>query len=163
LVFEAVRGLTRVSDIHHENFRSKYVSDGRQKPSRFKRTAVGKVLANFLKQAAGAPLTTLPATTKKRANTNASQRVIAPSSRPVPFLGMNRTEAAAYIGVSPSKFDAMVIDGRMPPPKRIDSRCVWDSRQLSSAFDKLPGGADDDRNEWDEALHIPTEKRHGCH
>jgi hypothetical protein len=60
-------------------------------------------------------------------------------------------------------FDEMVMDGRMPPPKRIDTRCVWDSRQLSSAFDKLPGGADDDRNEWDEALQIPTEKRHGCH
>lgn len=137
-----------MSDIHHENFRSKYISDGRQKPSRFKRTAVGKVLADFFKQAAGAPLTTPPAATKKRANTTTSQ---------------NRTEAAAYIGVSPSKFDEMVRDGRMPPPKRIDTRCVWDSRQLSSAFDKLPGGADDDRNEWDEALQIPTEKRHGCH
>jgi predicted DNA-binding transcriptional regulator AlpA len=152
-----------VSDIHHENFRSKYISDGRQKPGRFKRTAVGKALADFFKQAVGAPLTTLPATTKKRANTTTSQKIIAASSRPVPFLGMNRTEAAAYIGVSPSKFDEMVMDGRMPPPKRIDTRCVWDSRQLSSAFDKLPGGADDDRNEWDEALQIPTEKRHGCH
>ena len=152
-----------MSDIHHENFRSKYISDGRQKPSRFKRTAVGKVLAGFFKQAAGARLTTLPARTKKRANTTTSQKIIAAASRPVPFLGMNRTEAAAYIGVSPSKFDEMVTDGRMPPPKRIDTRCVWDSRQLSSAFDKLPGGADDDRNEWDEALQIPTEKRHGCH
>jgi predicted DNA-binding transcriptional regulator AlpA len=142
-----------VSDIHHENFRSKYISDGRQEPSRFKRTAVGKVLADF----------TLPATIKKRANKNISQKIIAAASRTVPFLGMSRTEAAAYIGVSPSKFDEMVMDGRMPPPKRIDTRCVWDSRQLSSAFDKLPGGADDDRNEWDEALQIPTEKRHGCH
>ncbi len=32
-------------------------------------------------------------------------------------------EAAAYrIGVSPSLFDAMVIDGRMPKPKRINSK-----------------------------------------
>ena len=148
-----------MSDIHHEHFRPKYISDG----GRFKRTAVGKVLADFFKQAAGARLTILPATTKKRANTDTSRKIIAAASRPVPFLGMNRTEAAAYIGVSPSKFDEMVMDGRMPPPKRIDTRCVWDSRQLSSAFEKLPGGADDDRNEWDEALHIPTEKRHGCH
>jgi predicted DNA-binding transcriptional regulator AlpA len=152
-----------VSDIHHENSKSKYISDGRQKPGRFKRTAVGKVLADFFTQAASAPLTTLPATTKKRASTTTSKKIIAAASRPVPFLGMNRTEAAAYIGVSPSKFDEMVRDSRMPPPKRIDTRCVWDSRQLSSAFDKLPGGADDDRNEWDEALQIPTEKRHGCH
>jgi hypothetical protein len=152
-----------VSDIGHENFKSKHVSDGRQKPRRFKKTAVAKILAGDFKHSAVAPLTTRPVTTKKRANTNTSQGIIALSSRPVPFLGMNRREAANYIGVSPSKFDEMVIDGRMPPPKRIDSRCVWDSRQLSSAFDKLPGGADDDRNEWDEALHIPTEKRHGCH
>ena len=152
-----------MSDIHHENFRSKYISDGRQKPSRFKRTAVGKVLADFFKQAAGTPLTTLPATIKKRANTTTSQKIIAAASRPVPFLGMNRTEAASYIGVSPSKFDEMVRDGRMPPPKQIDTRCVWDSRQLISAFDKLPGGADDDRNEWDELIQIPTEKRHGSY
>ena len=152
-----------MSDIHHENFGSKDIFDSRQKPSRLKRTAVSKVLAGFFKQAPSVPLTTRPATTKKRANTNTSQKIIAAASRPVPFLGMNRTEAAAYIGVSPSKFDEMIMDGRMPSPKRIDTRCVWDSRQLSSAFDKLPGGADDDRNEWDEALQIPTEKRHGCH
>jgi predicted DNA-binding transcriptional regulator AlpA len=152
-----------VSDIHHENFRSKYISDGRQKPSRFKRTAVGKAMVYFSKQAAGARLTTLPATTKKRANTTTSQKIIAAASRPVPFLGMNRTEAAAYIGVSPSAFDEMVKDSGMPPPKRIGARRVWDIRQVTLAFDKLPGGADDDRNEWDEALQIPTEKRHGCH
>jgi predicted DNA-binding transcriptional regulator AlpA len=152
-----------VSDIQHENFRSKYISDVRQKPSRFKRTAVGKVLADFFKQAAGTPLTTLSATTKKRANTNPSQKIIAAASRPVPFLGMNRTEAAAYIGVSPSTFDEMVKDSGMPPPKRIGARRVWDIRQVTLAFDKLPGGADDDQNEWDEALQIPTEKRHGCH
>ena len=152
-----------MSDIHHEHFRSKYISDGRQKPSRFKRTAVGKVLADFFKQAPSVPLTTRPATTKKRVNAIASPKIVAAASRPVPFLGMNRTEAAAYIRVSPSKFDEMVRDGRMPPPKRIGARRVWDIRQVTLAFDKLPGGADDDRNEWDEALQIPTEKRHGCH
>ena len=152
-----------MSDSHHENFRSNRISDSRQKPGRLKRTAVGKVLAGLFKQVPSAPLTTRPATTRKTANAIASPKIVAAASRPVPFLGMNRTEAAAYINVSPSKFDEMVRDGRMPPPKRIDTRCVWDSRQLSSAFDKLPGGADDDRNEWDEALQIPTEKRHGCH
>jgi predicted DNA-binding transcriptional regulator AlpA len=152
-----------VSDIHHENFGSKGISDGRQKPGRLKRAAVGKVLAGFFKQARSVPLTALPATTKNRANTTTPQRIVAAASRPVPFLGMNRTEAAAYINVSHSKFDEMVKDGRMPRPKRIDTRCVWDIRQLSSAFEKLPGGADDDRNEWDEVLQIPTEKPRGSH
>jgi hypothetical protein len=76
---------------------------------------------------------------------------------------MNRTEAAAYIGVSPSKFDELVKAGRLSPPKRIDGRCVWDIRQLTLAFEKLPGGTDDDLNEWDEVLQNPTEKRHGSH
>jgi hypothetical protein len=152
-----------VSDIHHENFRSKDISVGRQKPSRLKRTAVVKLLAGLFKQAAGSRLTKQPGTTKKRANTTIPPKIVAAASRPVPFLGLNRTESAAHIGVSPSKFDEMVKDGRMPRPKRIDSRCVWDIRQLTSAFDKLPGGGDDDRNEWDEVIQIPTEKRHGSH
>jgi excisionase family DNA binding protein len=40
-----------------------------------------------------------------------------------PPRGMSRTEAAAYIGVSPSLFDEMVKDGRMPGPKL--GRTVW--------------------------------------
>ena len=32
----------------------------------------------------------------------------------------------------------MVADGRMPKPKRIDGRVVWDRLQLDSAFAALP-------------------------
>jgi predicted DNA-binding transcriptional regulator AlpA len=152
-----------VLDIHHENFKLKNISHGRQKPSRFQRTAVAGVLVNLFKQAAGSRLTKRPRTTKRRANTTTSQKIVAAASRPVPFLGMNRTQAADYIGVSPSKFDEMVKDGRMPQPKRIDGRCVWHIRQLDLAFERLPGGADDDRNEWDDALQGTAEKRHGSH
>lgn len=49
--------------------------------------------------------------------------------------GLSRAEAAAYIGVSPSLFDEMVKDRRMPAPKRINSRTVWDRRRLDEAFD----------------------------
>jgi hypothetical protein len=42
-----------------------------------------------------------------------------------------------YIGISPSKFDELVADGRMPGPVRVDSRKVWDIRQLDLAFDAL--------------------------
>jgi predicted DNA-binding transcriptional regulator AlpA len=52
--------------------------------------------------------------------------------------GLTRVEAAAYIGVSPGKFDELVRDGRMPPPKRIDGRKVWDIQDLDLAFDALP-------------------------
>jgi len=40
--------------------------------------------------------------------------------------GMSRDEAARYIGVGATKFDEMVSDGRMPKPKRVDGRVIWD-------------------------------------
>lgn len=65
--------------------------------------------------------------------------------RNLPPRGLSRPEAAAYIGVSPSLFDMMVRDGRMPRPKSINSRTIWDIRQIDKAFTALPGGdADDD-------------------
>lgn len=71
---------------------------------------------------------------------------------PLPVArGLNRAQAAAYIGVSPSLFDEMISDGRMPAPKRMNSRTVWDRLALDRAFDRLPGGAPDDVSdgEWD--------------
>lgn len=51
---------------------------------------------------------------------------------------MSREEAARYIGVGPTKFDEMVADGRMPKPKRIDARVVWDRLRVDAAFSGLP-------------------------
>jgi hypothetical protein len=56
--------------------------------------------------------------------------------------------AAEYVGVSPSLFDEMVNDGRMPRPKVINSRRVWDIRQLDIAFNALPDI--DTGNPWDQ-------------
>jgi hypothetical protein len=44
----------------------------------------------------------------------------------------------------------MVRDGRMPKPKRIDARNVWDVRELDIAFTALPSG--EEANPWDEVL-----------
>lgn len=74
---------------------------------------------------------------------------------PLAPRGLQRESAAQYIGVSTSKFDDMVRDGRMPPAKRIDRRLVWDRHALDDAFDRLPSdGApgDIDSNPWDAAL-----------
>jgi predicted DNA-binding transcriptional regulator AlpA len=60
--------------------------------------------------------------------------------------GLSRAQAAAYIGISSSKFDQLVSDGRMPRPVPIDGRVVWDRIRLDAAFDALPdenGHADD--------------------
>ena len=53
-------------------------------------------------------------------------------------LGLNREDAAAYIGVGISKFDEMVADNRMPAPHTIDRRRVWDREEVKMAFKELP-------------------------
>jgi predicted DNA-binding transcriptional regulator AlpA len=66
-------------------------------------------------------------------------RSLSPSqARPVPRRGLSRTEAAMYVGISPSKFDELVTDNRMPKPRLIDCRKVWDVQELDLAFDELP-------------------------
>ncbi|MCV0395414.1 MAG: hypothetical protein K5872_21960 [Rhizobiaceae bacterium] len=55
-----------------------------------------------------------------------------------PPRGLSRDEAARYIGVGATKFDEMVKDGRMPKPKRIDGRTLWDRVALDIAFTDLP-------------------------
>ena len=61
-------------------------------------------------------------------------KLIQPQDR----LGMSRVEVAEYIGVSPSLFDEMVKDGRMPPAKMINSRRVWSRLKIEKAFAELP-------------------------
>lgn len=63
--------------------------------------------------------------------------------------GLSRQEASAYVGISTSKFDEMVYDGRMPTAKRIDGRRIWDVRQLDAFFDRLPGSDCQPDNPWD--------------
>jgi predicted DNA-binding transcriptional regulator AlpA len=55
-----------------------------------------------------------------------------------PRRGLSRVESALYVGVSATLFDEMVKDGRMPTPKRINGRVVWDIRALDEAFEALP-------------------------
>lgn len=65
--------------------------------------------------------------------------------------GLHRDSAALYVGVGLSKFSEMVADGRMPKPKIIDSRRVWDRYELDASFNDLPHDAP--VNEWDSVLH----------
>lgn len=54
---------------------------------------------------------------------------------------MSRDEAARYVGVGNTKFDEMVSDGRMPRPKRVDGRVIWDRLRIEAAFSDLPDDA----------------------
>ncbi len=72
--------------------------------------------------------------------------------RPIPRRGLSRDEAAMYIGISASKFDELVRDGRMPGPKRIDGRKLWDVHALDLAFVSLPDDNDQGvKNSFDDA------------
>lgn len=59
--------------------------------------------------------------------------------------GKRRQAAAEYIGVSTTKFDDMVADGRMPKPIAVDGCRIWDVRKIEEAFDALS----EPRNSWD--------------
>jgi predicted DNA-binding transcriptional regulator AlpA len=66
---------------------------------------------------------------------------------------LSREEAADYIGgLSPTFFDQLVADGRMPQPIRINSRRVWDRRQLDQAIDVLRGAGGDGTDDWKVAV-----------
>lgn len=81
------------------------------------------------------------------ANDNGRQSVL---PRSLPPIGLSRETAAAYIDISPSKFDQLVADGRMPRPKKIDGRRVWDRVKIERYFAALPGDEDgsEEQDEW---------------
>jgi predicted DNA-binding transcriptional regulator AlpA len=73
-------------------------------------------------------------------------------------LGFRRTEAAAFIGVSASKFDQMVKAGDMPEPHRIGGVVIWRGDDLLAAFNRLTGRGDDGevspQDAWDKAVGL---------
>jgi predicted DNA-binding transcriptional regulator AlpA len=72
----------------------------------------------------------------------------------LPFA-VSREAAAALIGISPSKFDMLVSDGRMPQPRELDSRVLWDVEEVRAAWRALPRRgelAQDVGSAWDKAL-----------
>jgi hypothetical protein len=64
---------------------------------------------------------------------------------PVVF-GLGELEAAAAIGISTSKFRLLVSQKRMPSPRRLDGRKIWDVDELREAFKALPH-QDEDKDE----------------
>ncbi len=77
----------------------------------------------------------------------AKAEVIRPVATP---KGLSREAAALYIGVSATKFAELVADGRMPKPRRIDRRRIWDRDELDAAFAELP--RDGDADEWEDLI-----------
>lgn len=64
--------------------------------------------------------------------------------------GLNRIEAARYIGVGATTFDKLVTEKKMPAAKHIGRRKIWDVRELDQAFEAIDSDGEDP-NEWDAA------------
>ena len=68
----------------------------------------------------------------------------------VPFA-VGRQAAAALIGISTGFFDRLVGDGRMPQPRDLDGRVLWDSEEVKAAWRAIPKrGQAVRRNSFDE-------------
>lgn len=59
-------------------------------------------------------------------------------TRPIPRRGLSRTEAAIYLGISPSLFDEWRRAGTVPKPRRVGERRLWDIHELDLVFEALP-------------------------
>lgn len=66
--------------------------------------------------------------------------------------GLRRLDAAAYVGVSPSQFDAWIHQKIMPKPKKIGGVAVWDRLRLDAAFEALPGDEDERHSVYDDLV-----------
>ena len=73
-------------------------------------------------------------------------------SRPVPRRGLSRTEAAMYLGLSPSKFDELRKANRIAPPKVLDGRLIFTVERLDEFLDSLPDENRLDNDDWTASL-----------
>jgi hypothetical protein len=69
----------------------------------------------------------------------------------LPPIGATREVAAAYVSLSPAKFQELVDRRLFPCPKRIDGRLIWDLEEVRLRFKALPaeGTADDSWSDVD--------------
>lgn len=68
--------------------------------------------------------------------------------------GLRREDAARYIGISPTLFDRMRKEGRIPAPRDMFGVMIWDRHALDSLFgDQKYTAANDNQDDyWDRRL-----------
>lgn len=87
---------------------------------------------------------------------------MASEMRAVPRLGLNRTELALAIGVSPSTVDLMVTEGALPHPRKWHSREIWILAEVEAAMFSWPSDGpavpydDDDPRAWEMSAETPS-------
>jgi hypothetical protein len=68
---------------------------------------------------------------------------------PIVF-GLGEIEAAAAVGVSTTTFRTMVDERKMPRPKKIGARKVYDVDELRAAFKSLPTEGEGEGTGWED-------------
>ncbi len=63
--------------------------------------------------------------------------------------GLSAAEAARYIGVGQTLFEELVAARKMPRPKRVGSRVIYDRFEVDACFAELDAAP---RNRLDELL-----------
>ena len=71
----------------------------------------------------------------------------------IPRFAMRRDEAAASLGVSPTKFDEWVEAGKMPKGVKVDGVRLWDTESVRDHWHRLRDADNDDAsNPFDEIV-----------
>lgn len=66
---------------------------------------------------------------------------------PIVF-GLQEAEAAAAVGIGATKFRKLVEVGRMPKPRLLDHRLVYDVDELRAAFKAMPHEGEQASSTW---------------
>lgn len=61
---------------------------------------------------------------------------------------LSEPEAALYVGIGSTKFRDLVADGRMPKPRVLDGRKLWDVDDLDASFRDLPQEIEAPKDTW---------------
>jgi predicted DNA-binding transcriptional regulator AlpA len=77
-----------------------------------------------------------------------SRGALSPRDLSLPRFALRRDEAAASLGVSATKFDEWVKDGRMPKGIKIDGVVLWCVQGVREAWERMRDG-DQAKNPFD--------------
>jgi len=73
-----------------------------------------------------------------------------------PPRGLSRVEACRYLGIGTTLFDTLIAEGKLPKPKRLASKPIWDRIALDAAFNDLP---EDGRSGLDQMLDMARKRQ----
>lgn len=80
----------------------------------------------------------------------AASQTAATVIRPQPQQALSSAEAAYFVGLGETFFRSLVAQGKMPRPRVIGSRKLWDVDELAASFKALPKDGESQSGSWDD-------------